>query len=108
MNEHRVVITGLGAVTPIGIGVQDFCKGLKAGRNGIARVTRFDVTDFRSKLAAEVNDFQPEQWIDKKSAKRMDRFIQFGIAASAMAMEDAGLESFAFDNNRHNTPPIRF
>ncbi len=100
MNEHQVVITGLGAVTPIGIGVMDFWEGLLAGRNGIARVTHFDVTDFRSKLAAEVKDFQAEEWIDKKSAKRMDRFTQFGIAASAMAMEDAGLESFPFDKNR--------
>ncbi len=100
MNEHQVVITGLGAVTPIGIGVKDFCKGLKAGRNSIAKVTRFDVTDFRSKLAAEIKDFQAEEWIDKKSAKRMDRFSKFGIAASAMAIEDAGLDSFLFDKNR--------
>ncbi len=100
MNEHRVVITGLGAVTPIGIGVKDFCEGLKAGRNGTAKVTHFDVTDFRSKLAAEVKDFQAEEWIDKKSAKRMDRFTQFGIAASAMAIKDAELESFSFDKNR--------
>jgi len=100
MNEHRVVITGLGAVTPIGIGVKDFYEGLKAGRNGIAKVTHFDVTDFRSKLAGEVKDFQAEDWIDKKSARRMDRFTQFGITASAMAIEDAGLDSFSFDNNR--------
>jgi len=100
MNEHRVVITGLGAVTPIGIGVKDFYEGLKAGRNGIAKVTHFDVTDFRSKLAGEVKDFQAEDWIDKKSARRMDGFTQFGITASAMAIEDAGLDSFSFDNNR--------
>jgi 3-oxoacyl-[acyl-carrier-protein] synthase II len=100
MNEHQVVITGLGAVTPIGIGVRDFWEGLKAGRNGIAKVTHFDVTDFRSKLAAEVKDFQAEEWIDKKSAKRMDRFTFFSIAASTMAMQDAGLDSFAFDKNR--------
>jgi len=100
MNEHQVVITGLGAVTPIGIGIKDFYEGLKAGRNGIAKVTHFDVTDFRSKLAGEVKDFNAEEWIDKKSARRMDRFTQFGIAASAMAIEDAGLESFSFDKNR--------
>jgi 3-oxoacyl-[acyl-carrier-protein] synthase II len=100
MNEHQVVITGLGAVTPIGIGVKDFCEGLKVGQNGIAKVTHFDVTDFRSKLAAEVKDFHAEEWIDKKSARRMDRFTKFGIAASAMAMEDAALDSFSFDNNR--------
>lgn len=100
MVEQRVVITGLGAVTPIGIGVDDFFEGLKTGRNGIARVTHFDVKDFRSKLAGEVKGFQPETWIDRKSAKRMDRFTQFAMAASAMAIEDAGLDSFSFDNNR--------
>ncbi len=100
MNEHRIVITGLGAVTPIGIGAKDFWEGLKDGRNGIAKVTYFDVTDFRSKLAAEVKDFQSEEWIDKKSANRMDRFTQFGIAASTLAIEDAGLESFSFDRTR--------
>ncbi len=98
MNEHRVVITGLGAVTPLGIGVEDSFNGFLQGRNGIARVTHFDVTDYRSKLAAEVKGFQVEDWIDRKSASRMDRFTQFAVAASAMAMEDAGLNSF--DNNR--------
>jgi 3-oxoacyl-[acyl-carrier-protein] synthase II len=100
VNENQVVITGLGAVTPIGIGVKDFLAGLKAGHNGIAKVTHFDVTDFRSKLAAEVKGFQSEEWIDKKSAKLMDRFTKFGIAASDMAIKDAGLESFSFDKNR--------
>ena len=100
MSEHQVVITGLGAVTPIGIGVDAFFKGLNAGQNGIAKVTHFDVTEFRSKLAAEVKDFQPEDWIEKKSARRMDRFTQFAIAASAMAYEDAGLGSVSFDNNK--------
>ncbi|NOQ22948.1 MAG: beta-ketoacyl-ACP synthase II [Candidatus Aegiribacteria sp.] len=100
MNEHQVVITGLGAVTPIGIGIKNFHEGLKAGLNGIARVTGFDVTAFRSKLVGEVKNFQSEEWIDRKSARRMDRFAQFGIAASAMAIEDAGLESFSFNKNR--------
>lgn len=100
MGEQRVVITGLGAVTPIGIGVDEFFEGLKAGKNGIARVTHFDVKDFRSKLAGEVKGFQPENWIDRKSAKRMDRFTQFAMVASTMAIEDAGLDSFSFDNYR--------
>ncbi|MFC1731115.1 beta-ketoacyl-ACP synthase II [candidate division KSB1 bacterium] len=100
MNENRIVVTGLGAVTPIGIGVKNFIDGLKVGRNGIAKITHFDVTDFRSKLAAEVKDFRAEEWIEKKSANRMDRFTQFAIVASAMAFEDAGLERVSFDNNR--------
>ena len=98
MNEHRVVITGLGAVTPLGIGVEDSFNGFLEGRNGIARVTHFDVTDYRSKLAAEVRGFQAEDWVDRKSARRMDRFTQFGMAASAMALEDSGLKFF--DRNR--------
>ncbi|MCK5132441.1 MAG: beta-ketoacyl-ACP synthase II [Candidatus Sabulitectum sp.] len=98
MNEHRVVITGLGAVTPLGIGVEDSFNGFLEGRNGIARVTHFDVMDYRSKLAAEVRGFQAEDWIDRKSARRMDRFTQFGMAASAMALEDSGLKFF--DRNR--------
>lgn len=100
MIEHRVVITGLGAVTPVGIGVDNFWEGLKAGQNGIDKVTHFDTTDFRSKLAAEVKDFVPEKWIDRKSARRMDRFVQFSIAAASMAISDSGLDSFAFDQNR--------
>ncbi len=98
MNEHRVVITGLGAVTPLGIGAEDSFSSLLEGRNGITRVTHFDPTEYRSKLAAEVTDFNPENWIDRKSARRMDRFTHFAIAASAMAMEDSGLKSF--DENR--------
>ena len=100
MKEYRVVATGLGCVTPIGVGVKDFWNGLKAGQNGIAKVTHFDVTGFRSQLAAEVKDFGPEEWVDSKSADRMDRFAQFGIAASTMAFEDAGLGLFPFDQAR--------
>jgi 3-oxoacyl-[acyl-carrier-protein] synthase II len=100
MNEHRVVVTGLGAVTPLGTGVKVFFDGLLAGRNGIGKITTFDVTDFRSKLAAEVKDFQVEEWADKKSAGHMDRFTQFAIAAAIMAVDDSGLESCTFDRNR--------
>ncbi len=100
MKENRVVVTGLGAVTPIGVGVEHFWEALKAGKNGIAKVTHFDVTDFRSKLAGEIKDFHPEDWIDKKSIGRMDRFTQFGIAASSMAIRDAQLDSYPFDHNR--------
>ena len=100
MNEHRVVVTGLGVVTPIGVGLEEFWKGLKKGRNGISRITQFDPSDFRSQMAAEVKNFNPEEWIDGKSVGRMDRFIHFGMASSAMAIKDAGLNSFAFDGNR--------
>jgi len=100
MNEHRVVITGLGVATPIGLGIEEFWKGLKEGRNGISRVSHFDPTDFRSQMAAEVKNFNPEDWIDGKSAERMDRFVHFAMASSAMAVKDAGLDTFAFDGNR--------
>jgi len=90
----------MGAVTPIGVGVEDFWEALKSGRNGITRVTQFDVTDFRSSLAGEVKDFNPEVWIEAKSAKRMGRFTQFAVASSTMAMEDSGLTVSTFDNNR--------
>lgn len=100
MNQHRVVITGLGAVTPIGTGVGKFWDGLLAGRNGVGAITHFDATGFRSQLAAEVKDFSAGDWIPAKAAKRMDPFTQFAYAASAMAIEDAGLESASFDRTR--------
>jgi len=100
MTESRVVITGMGAVTSIGIGLAEFWEGLTAGRNGIGPITRFDATRFSSKLAAEVKDFHAEDWIDRKAADRMDRFAKFGIAASAMAVKDSDLESFPLDKNR--------
>ncbi len=100
MSENRIVITGLGAVTPVGIGIEAFWRGLLAGKNGIARVSQFDPSGYRSQLAAEVKDFDPLQWIDKKSFERMDRFAVFAVAAAAMAMKDAGLENKTFNGER--------
>ena len=100
MDSQRVVVTGLGAVTPIGIGVDAFWQGLRAGRNGIARVSHFDPSGFRSQLAAEVKDFDALTWIDKKSLERMDRFSAFAVAAAAMAMQDAGLDNLPFEKTR--------
>ncbi|MBQ1335321.1 MAG: beta-ketoacyl-ACP synthase II [Selenomonadaceae bacterium] len=88
----RVVITGLGAITPIGIGKEDFWKGLLEGRNGIARITRFDADGFDAQIAGEVKDFDPTAYIDKKESKRMDRCTQFAVAAAKLAIEDAGLD----------------
>ncbi|MFC1629061.1 beta-ketoacyl-ACP synthase II [Gemmatimonadota bacterium] len=100
MQIKRVVVTGLGVLTPIGTGVEEFWSALKAGINGIARVTHFDVSEYRSTLAGEVKNFNPSDWIEKKAAKRMDRFAQFGLAAAGMAFEDAGLDSHRFDPTR--------
>ncbi len=90
--NRRVVVTGLGAVTPIGIGKDAFWQALLAGKSGIGPITRFDAADFSSKIAGEVKDFDPSLYIDKKEAKRMDRFTQFAVAASKMALEDSGIE----------------
>jgi 3-oxoacyl-[acyl-carrier-protein] synthase II len=100
MNENRVVITGLGAVTPIGLGIHEYWQGLKEGRNGVTRVTHFDASDYRSQMAAEVKNFVAEDWIDKKAAERMDRFTHFAMTSAGMAIQDAGLDTFAFDGNR--------
>lgn len=100
MEDNRVVVTGLGTITPIGVGLERFWESLKAGRNGISRLTHFDPTDFRSQVAAEVKDFNPREWIDKKSTERMDRFTHFAVAASAMAITDAGLDTSPFDGNK--------
>ena len=90
--KNRVVITGLGAVTPIGIGKDEFWKGLLEGKNGIEKITRFDASEYGAQIAGEVKDFDPAAFIDKKEAKRMDRYPQFAVAASKLAIEDAGLE----------------
>jgi 3-oxoacyl-[acyl-carrier-protein] synthase II len=100
MKKNRVVVTGLGAVTPIGLGFEEFWEGLKEGRNGVSKVTHFDPTDFRSHMAAEVKDFDLEDWIDGKSAERMDRFVHFAMVSSAMAVGEAGLSTYAFNGNR--------
>jgi 3-oxoacyl-[acyl-carrier-protein] synthase II len=100
MNRHRVVVTGIGVVTPIGIGREAFWDGLLAGRNGISRITAFDPSEYRSQMAAEVKDFNAEEWMDPKQAKRMDRFTHFGLVAADLAMKDAGLDEHPFDGLR--------
>ena len=89
--NRRVVITGLGLVTPVGIGVEQTWKSLCAGKSGIAKITRFDTTDYQTKIAAEVKDFNPEDFMPKKDAKRVEPFIAFALAATRMAIDDSGL-----------------
>jgi len=89
--ERRVVITGLGLVTPLGIGVQETWTALCAGHSGIAEITRFDTTQFETKIAGEVKGFNPEDFMPKKEAKRMQPFIAYAIAATRIALEDSGL-----------------
>ena len=89
--NRRVVITGMGAITPIGNSVEEFWNGIKEGKTGFGPITYFDTTDYRCKLAAEVKDFDPAQYMDKKSARRMEQFCQFAVAAAGQAISDAGL-----------------
>lgn len=98
--KNRVVVTGMGAITPLGNNALDFWTGIKEGRCGIGPITAFDTTDFKSTLAAEVKGFIPENHMDKKDAKRMDRYCQFGIAAADEAYKDAGLDKADFDRTR--------
>ena len=98
--KKRVVITGLGCVTPIGNNKEDFWKNIKAGVCGIDTVTRFDVSTFQTQIAGEVKDFNPEEYINKKEIKRLDKFTQYAIAASKMAVEDAKLNLDSINKDR--------
>lgn len=95
MTKKRVVITGLGAVTPIGVTVPDFWQALLSGKNGVAPITLFDAAKFDTKFAAEVKDFNPDNYFDKKAVKRLDRFSQFAVASAVQAIKDteANLEN---------------
>jgi len=90
MNK-RVVVTGLGMVSPLGIGVNENWEAICQGKSGIGPVTRFDITDFPSKIAGEVKGFNPEDFIDKKETKKMDIFIHYALASGMMALKDSGL-----------------
>jgi len=92
MNKRRVVITGMGAVTPIGNNVQELWEGLIAGRNGAGKITKFDASIFATQFACEVKNFDPAVYIDKKELKRMDIYSQFALASAAMAIEDSKLD----------------
>ena len=87
--ERRVVVTGLGAITPIGNNIEDFWNGIKENKNGIDKITAFDTSDHKVKIAAEVKNYVAEDYFDKKEAKRIDRFSQFAIVAAREAMKDS-------------------
>ena len=93
MSKRRVVITGLGAVSPLGIGVQTSWSNLIAGKSGISRITKFDPSNFASQIAGEVKDFDVTQFLSAKDARRMDTFIQYGMAAAIEAVKDSGIEA---------------
>jgi 3-oxoacyl-[acyl-carrier-protein] synthase II len=89
---ERVVITGIGLVTPVGVGTQETWRALLSGESGVGPITRFDASEFRVRIAGEVKGWEPSRWIDKKKNKEMDRFTEFAVGAAALAFEDAKLE----------------
>lgn len=97
---RRVVITGLGVVSPIATGKDEYWRALTEGRNGIGPLTTFDVSDCPVPFGAEIKDFNPSRWMDNKEAKRADRVIQFAVAAAGLAVEDAGLDTSKLDPHK--------
>ena len=99
--RRRVVVTGLGTVNPLGLDVPSFWESARAGEPGVGRISAFDTTGFRVHIAAEVDGFDPERWIERKEARRLDRYDQFFWAAAAQALEDAGLSFHEQDPAAH-------
>ena len=100
---RRVVVTGIGAVSPFGEGVETLWENLCAGRSGIKRITRFDTTGYDTTIAGEVRDFDPERWLDKKEARKADRFVQFAVAADAAASATRAVMVRCNDQVPHGT-----
>ncbi len=99
MSKRRVVITGIGIHSPAGLGLNANWQNITAGKSGISRIESFDTTDMPAKIAGQILDFEPQNWIDNKSCRKMDRFIQLGMAAGLDALEDSGFE--VTDENAH-------
>ncbi|MDT8901244.1 beta-ketoacyl-ACP synthase II [Anaeroselena agilis] len=101
--KKRVVITGMGTVSPVGNNLEEFWSALLAGKSGITKVTQFDASDYATQIAGEVKGFEPGNYMDKKEARRMDRFTQFAIACTRMAIDDAKLDLDKIDRERAGT-----
>ncbi|MDR3599201.1 MAG: beta-ketoacyl-ACP synthase II [Desulfosporosinus sp.] len=100
MLKNRAVITGMGVVSPVGNQLEEFWNNLIEGKSGIGLLTRFDTTGLPTKVAGEVKNFEPTEWINKKESRHMDRFSQFAVAAAKMALQDAGLDLEKVDKER--------
>src|SRR5512138_2313883 len=100
MSRRRVVVTGMGLVSPVGIGVEESWNALVAGRSGVAPITLFDASTFPTRIAAEVKSFDPAKFMDRKEVRRNDRFIHFALAAGEMAVKDSGLDMSKEDPER--------
>ena len=98
--KHRAVITGMGVVSPVGNHLDEFWNNLIEGKSGIGLLSRFDTSDLPTKVAGEVKNFEPTEWINKKESRHMDRFTQFAMAAAKMAMKDSGLDLEKVDKER--------
>jgi 3-oxoacyl-[acyl-carrier-protein] synthase II len=100
MDKRRVVVTGLGMISPLGVGNDVTWQGLIEGRSGVGRITKFDATAYPCQIAGEVRDFHPEEWIEKKEVKKSDTFIHYAVAAAQMAVNDAALDTETYDSDR--------
>src|SRR3989441_7814925 len=100
MSERRVVITGLGALTPVGNTAEEFWSSLKQGKSGIGPITRFDASGYDTRIAGEVRNFDELKYVDKKEARRLDPYLKYAIATSVMAVEDSGLDPARLDGTR--------
>jgi len=100
MEKRRVVVTGIGMISPLGIGNEPTWRGLLEGRSGVGRITKFDPAPYACQIAGEVRGFNPEQWIEKKEVKKSDTFIHYAVAAAQMAVDDAKLDTKACDSER--------
>ena len=100
MTQRRVVITGLGVLTPIGNNVAEFWQAMMDGKSGAGPITKFDTSEFNTKFACEIKNYDPSNYIDKKTARRMDPYTQYALITSIMAMEDSGLDLEVVDKER--------
>ena len=101
MEPKRVVVTGMGVVTSLGLTVEDFWTNLKAGKNGISAITRFDASGYATRFAGEIRDLEVEQFLDRKEARRMDRFTQLAMIAAQGAVNDSGIRWDQVDREQY-------
>jgi 3-oxoacyl-[acyl-carrier-protein] synthase II len=99
-SPRRVVVTGIGLVSPLGVGTQKNWEALLEGKSGIGIITRFDASRFSTRIAGEVKDFSPLDFVDKKEVRKMDLFIQFSVAAAQLAVEDSGINPARLQGQR--------
>lgn len=107
MSKRRVVVTGLGLVTPVGNTVDSSWKALLSGQSGIAPITKFDASEFTTRFSGSVKDFDVEQYMSRKDARKMDLFIQYGMAAGIQAVTDSALDMDKIDSSRVGWPLVQ-